>query len=112
MRAGETDCAETIENELLRDLGKTISKTLQHVANLDVDVFLVDGVPYILEMNARFGGGYPFSHLTGVNLPLAILQWVRDEPVNEELLTAKPGITAHKDIDLVVLDTTSLNAVL
>jgi len=104
MRAGETDCAETIENELLRDLGKTISKRLQHVANLDVDVFLVDDVPYILEMNARFGGGYPFSHLAGVNLPLAILQWVRDEPVNEELLTAKPGITAHKDIDLVVLN--------
>jgi len=104
MRAGETDCAETIENELLRNLGETISKTLHHVANLDADVFLVGDVPYILEMNARFGGGYPFSHLAGVNLPLAILQWVRDEPVNAELLTAKPGIIAHKDIDLVVLN--------
>ena len=104
MRAGETDCAETIENEPLKDLGESIGKKLCHISNLDVDVFLVEDIPYILEMNARFGGGYPFSHLAGVDLPLAIIKWVRGEYVNEKLLKARPGIIAHKDIGLVVLD--------
>ncbi len=109
MRAGETDCAETIENEPLQNLGEMIGKTLHHIANLDVDVFLVDDIPYVLEMNARFGGGYPFSHLAGVNLPLAIIKWIRGEPVKGDLLKAKPGIVAHKDIDLVVLCPTNFN---
>ena len=104
MRAGETDCAETIENEPLKDLGESIGKKLCHISNLDVDVFLVEDIPYILEMNALFGGGYPFSHLAGVDLPLAIIKWVRGEYVNEKLLKARPGIIAHKDIGLVVLD--------
>lgn len=104
MRAGETDCAKTIENKALQNLGETIGKTLHHIANLDVDVFLVDEIPYIIEMNARFGGGYPFSHLAGVDLPLAIIKWIRGEPVDEKMLKAKPGIMAHKDINLVVLD--------
>jgi carbamoyl-phosphate synthase large subunit len=105
MRAGETDCSETIENKTLNNLGERIGKTLRHLSNLDVDVFLVDDTPYILEMNARFGGGYPFSHMAGVNLPLAIIKWIRGEPVDENLLKAKTNIMAHKDIDLVVLDT-------
>ena len=103
MRAGETDCAETIENETLQNLGELIGNTLHHIANLDVDVFLVGDTPYILEMNARFGGGYSFSHMAGVNLPLTIIKWIRREPVKEDLLKAKPGILTHKDIDLVVL---------
>jgi carbamoyl-phosphate synthase large subunit len=109
MRAGETDCAETIENESLKNLGEMVGKTLHHIANLDVDVFLVDGIPYVLEMNARFGGGYPFSHLAGVNLPLAIIKWIRGEPVKGDLLKARPGIVAHKDIDLVILSPTNFN---
>ena len=80
MRAGETDCAETIENESLNNLGEIIGKTLRHISNLDMDVFLVDGTPYILEMNARFGGGYPFSHLAGVTLPLAIIKCILGQP--------------------------------
>ena len=28
-----------------------------------------------LEMNPRFGGGYPFSHTLGANFPLAIIEW-------------------------------------
>ena len=101
MRSGETDCAETIDSPELKALGKAISEKLHHVANLDMDVFVDNDKPFILEMNARFGGGYPFSHIAGVNLPLAIVKWLRSEEVDVSLLTERTGILAHKDIEIV-----------
>lgn len=80
-----------------------MSELLHHIGNLDVDVFLVNDTPYVLEMNARFGGGYPFSHMAGVNLPLAIVKWLLNESVDSQILTAKPGVLTHKDIALTIL---------
>ncbi len=101
MRSGETDCAETVDSPELKALGKTIGEKLHHVANLDMDVFVDNDKPFILEMNARFGGGYPFSHIAGVDLPLAIVKWLRSEEVDASLLTERTGILAHKDIGMV-----------
>ena len=55
----------------------------------------------VLELNARFGGGYPFSHLSGVNLPKAIVKWLKGEPLEQELVVKKPGILAQKDITMI-----------
>ena len=101
MRAGETDCAETVDDPGLQVVGRAVSEKLRHIANLDLDVFVAGGRPFILEMNARFGGGYPFSHMAGVNLPLAIVKWLRREDVDASLLTGLTGIIAHKDIEMV-----------
>lgn len=103
MRAGETDCAETVNDLDLIEMGKKISITLHHIANLDVDVFLKDGKAYILEMNARFGGGYPFSHMAGVDLPTAIVKWLRNEKVSSTMLEAEVGVCCQKDLNLVRL---------
>lgn len=109
MRSGETDCAEVVENNLLKNIGKRISEKLKHIGNLDVDVFLVDDKAYILEMNARFGGGYPFSHIAGVDLPKAIVSWINKEEVSKSLLTEKVGILAHKDIEIVKINDNKIN---
>ena len=76
---GETDVAVAEDVPALTQQGKKISLALRHRANLDVDCFLVEGTPYILEMNCRFGGIYPFSHLAGANVPSAIVSWLKDE---------------------------------
>ena len=65
---------------------------------MDCDVFLVEGVPYILEMNARFGGGYPFSHMGGCNLPKAIVDWAEGKTVDKSVISSKTGITGYKEI--------------
>lgn len=103
MRSGETDCAITVKNDDLKKLGAKLSDLLHHIGNLDVDVFVVDGIPFVLEMNARFGGGYPFSHMAGVNLPKAIVSWLMDENVEISLLTADENVMCQKDINLVYL---------
>ncbi len=98
MRSGETDAAVITENEKIKAVGEIISKKLRHPGNLDADIFLVDGVPYLLELNARFGGGYPFSHVAGVNMPLAIVKWLKGENVPSALITAKIGVMASKEL--------------
>ncbi len=100
MRAGETDIAETVELPEIYEASKRLAELSRHIGNVDMDVFMVDGKPYILEMNARFGGGYPFSHIAGCDLPSAIVNWCAGEPVDTATLTARPGITAYKELGL------------
>lgn len=103
MRSGETDTAITIENELLKKTGEKLSNTLHHIGNLDTDAFIVDGKVYVLEMNARFGGGYPFSHMAGVDLPKAIVTWLEGEEIDKEILIAQNSVISQKDIQIVRL---------
>ncbi len=101
MRSGETDCAITTHNECIEDLGLHVSNKLRHIGNLDVDVIVTDSGPYIIDMNARFGGGYPFSHVAGANVPRAIIRWLLHKEVPTEMISAEPGILAQKNIEIV-----------
>lgn len=74
MRAGETDKAQTVNNAEIRAIGMKLGENLHHIGNLDVDVFEKDGKYYVLELNPRFGGGFPFSYEAGVNFPKAIIE--------------------------------------
>lgn len=104
MRSGEMDIAELTSHERIELELKRLAKLTKHIANLDTDVFLVDDTPYILEMNARFGGGYPFSHIAGCNLPAAIVAWCKGEFVTQEQLTAQVGILCCKEIYMTKLN--------
>ncbi len=102
MRAGETDIAETVNIPSIKQIAEQIAEISRHIGNLDMDVFLTkDGVPMVMELNARFGGGYPFSHAAGCNLPLAILKWSNGESVDKKLLEAKLGVRAFKELVIV-----------
>ena len=88
MRAGETDKAVTRDIPKLREIGKKIGENLKHIGNLDVDIMQrANGDYCVLELNPRFGGGFPFSYEAGVNLPLAIIKWLRGEDVPKDILT-------------------------
>lgn len=82
MRSGETDIAKVIDDARLSELGKVLAKTLRHYGNLDVDILENQkGDLFVLELNARFGGGYPFSHLAGANFPAALTSMAKGELV-------------------------------
>lgn len=98
MRSGETDIAELVDEPIVKETLLKLGKVTKHIANMDCDVFLVDNKPYVLELNARFGGGYPFSHMGGCNLPQAIVNWAKDEEVPLEMISAKTGLTGFKEI--------------
>ena len=77
MRSGETDKAISIIDDRFTEIGKKISTNLKHIGNLDCDVFLVNDTPFVLELNPRFGGGYPFSHEAGVNVVSIYIEWLK-----------------------------------
>ena len=107
MRAGETDEAIILgekdpEYEVLSELGRSISKAFSHIGNMDVDVIMsMDNMrPYVIDMNARFGGGYPFSHLAGADLPKAYIEMAEGKPADKNLCSAKAGVHGYKDITM------------
>ena len=67
MRAGETDKAITVPPRLFEPVIERMAPALRHRGNLDCDFLERDGELYLLEMNPRFSGGYPFTHLAGAN---------------------------------------------
>jgi carbamoyl-phosphate synthase large subunit len=92
MRAGETDKALTVDLPEVREIGKIIGENLKHIGNLDVDIMQrANGDYCVLELNPRFGGGYPFSHEAGVNLPKAIIMWLKGEKVDPKILQPEYG---------------------
>jgi carbamoyl-phosphate synthase large subunit len=96
MRAGETDRAVTVESHEFDRLGATIGQQLGHVGNLDCDVFLAEDRLYALELNPRFGGGYPFSHVAGADLPAALIAWASGEVPDPRWLRVRFGVTSAK----------------
>lgn len=89
MRAGETDKAVTVDLPEVREIGRKIGSSLGHIGNLDVDIMQrADGAYCVLELNPRFGGGFPFSYEAGVNFPKVLIQWIKGE--NADLSVLKP----------------------
>lgn len=82
MRSGETERAIIQQEKAIVDLAEKIALNLKHIGNLDCDVFYDGNEAYLLEMNPRFGGGYPFSYAAGVDLPKAIVFWLKNKNIN------------------------------
>ena len=71
----------------VREMGRKIGEALEHIVNLDVDIMQSANGEYCMpELNLRFGGGFPFSYEAGVNMPKAIINWVKGEPVDPAIL--------------------------
>jgi len=96
MRAGETDRAITIKSETLEQIGRKLSSKLKHCGVLDCDVFIGDYGCCVLEMNPRFGGGYPFSHAAGANIPAALIAWAEGKSPNPKWFKLNPNTVSSK----------------
>lgn len=105
MRAGETDKAITVDLPIVREMGAAIGRNLKHIGNLDVDIMQrANGDYCVLELNPRFGGGYPFSYEAGVNMPFAIIKWLKGEGVDSSVLEPKYWKTFAKNDYLVEVE--------
>lgn len=92
MRSGETDKAVTVDLPEVREMGRKIGEALGHIGNLDVDIMQrADGTYCVLELNPRFGGGFPFSYEAGVNFPKALIQMIKGEEYDTKILVPEYG---------------------
>ena len=67
MRAGETDKSVSFKDEKLFALIERFVKDAGYNAQIDIDIFDVNGEYYISEVNPRFGGGYPHAFESGAD---------------------------------------------
>ncbi|MGE0088158.1 MAG: ATP-grasp domain-containing protein [Bacteroidales bacterium] len=101
MRAGETDKARLVNLPVVEDIGKLVGQKLKHIGNLDCDVMEMDGNYYFIEMNPRFGGGYPFTYMAGGNFPAVLIDWLLGNKLNMEHLKKNYGATFSKCDQLI-----------
>jgi carbamoyl-phosphate synthase large subunit len=102
-RAGEVDQAEICNTPSMMALGLRLGEALGkmgHVGPLDVDVIVNDDKPYILDINPRFGGGYPMSHLAGADFPRLLMQMIRKESPRSEIGQFRSGMITFKSYQI------------
>ena len=105
MRAGNTDRAVTVDEPDLDRLGATLGRELAHVGCLDADVMATeDGGWQVLDLNPRLGGGYPFSHLAGANLPAALVAWANGDGPDPAWFRSRAGVASARVDELAVLE--------
>lgn len=109
MRAGETDKAVSIKDEELLDLITDFIKKLGVVAQIDIDIFRVNGEFYISEVNPRFGGGYLIAYECGANFPKYIINninGIANEPnignYTEDMYMLRHDVVTMKHTDELI----------
>ena len=96
MRSGETDKAISVIDDRFNKIGEIISSNLKHIGILDCDIFVSNNEFYILELNPRFGGGYPFSHEAGINIAAIYIDWLFSEKDIKQHNKYKSGMLFSK----------------
>src|SRR5690606_30837564 len=96
MRSGETDKAISVINKDFSNIARIIAENTKHIGNMDCDFFVRNGEVYYLEMNPRFGGGYPFSHEAGINTPAIYISWLNGDSSIEKYNNFKEGLMFSK----------------
>jgi len=83
VRAGEVSKGVTVKDPRLVDLGRAVAEALPGAYGpLNIQCFMDDaGAIRIIEINARFGGGYPLAHRAGARFTDWLLDELEGKPV-------------------------------
>ena len=110
MRAGQTDRAVTVKDATLEELGRLIGEKLGHTGILDCDLFVSGRGCHVIDLNPRMGGGYPFSHVAGANLPAALIAWLNGEQADPRCFQIQPHLTVSRSDEYAVVGQQALSA--
>ena len=99
MRSGETDRSVLIENKNIYNFAKKILNIFKHTGNLDCDIIQdKNGKLFLIDINPRFGGGYPSTHLAGFNyLKYILTDGKYRMPKKYNKIIVSKGISVHKN---------------
>jgi carbamoyl-phosphate synthase large subunit len=111
MRAGETDKAVSTADAELIALGQKLAEKLPIFGPADVDVMVTDDGPKLLEINPRFGGGYPCSHQAGANFPAKLIAMCRNQRLTPDIGSCPAGVYMLKQYEIVFPSRKSLESI-
>ena len=96
MRAGETDKAMSIKDEKLFKLIARFVRESGYRAQIDIDIFKINGEYYFSEVNPRFGGGYPHAYECGMRTPQMIVNNLFGKENVPEIGAYRSGVAMMK----------------
>ena len=102
MRAGETDKAVSFKDEKLFALIEKFVKEAGFRGQIDIDLFEIDGVYYISEVNPRFGGGYPHAYECGCDHMKLIVNNLRGNANEKRIGSYEEGICMMKYNEVMI----------
>ena len=102
MRAGETDKAVSFKDKKLFSLIERFMSDTGYVAQVDIDIFEIDGEYYISEVNPRFGGGYPHAYESGCDHIKLILNNIQGIENSSDIGSYDEGIYMMKYNEVMI----------
>lgn len=99
IRNGETDICK-ISRQNISKLCKKISKLILHNFLIDIDLINMNKKFYILDINPRIGGGYPFTHIAGFDMIKYLLNQIYFKKIGTKLPSINKNNIFLKDIHI------------
>jgi carbamoyl-phosphate synthase large subunit len=97
MRSGETDKAVTVDPAPFAPVVARLGAALRATGTVDLDLIRDrDGVLRVIDVNPRFGGGYPFMHVAGADAPTFLLASALGLRPDPALLRYETGVGGAK----------------
>jgi carbamoyl-phosphate synthase large subunit len=99
-RLGETELAETFFDPDVAAFAEKLARVLSIRGPADIDLVIGQNSISVLDINPRFGGGYPVSHLAGVDFPGKIVRMLKGEKVTPSL-EWQTGVVMLKELRVI-----------
>lgn len=104
MRDGDPDVATTVSGDRFAPLMRQLGALLCPTGTMNVDFREnSEGEVQIIDINPRMGGGYPYCHRAGADMPSAIVRAVAGLDHNPELLNYDTGVTSARREEFSVI---------
>ena len=104
MRAGETDKSVSVKDKVLFDMIQNFVEKCGFCGMIDIDIFKINGIYYISEVNPRFGGGYPHAYECGVDMPSCVVRNLQGQENPIAIGDYREGICMMKYNEIAVVD--------
>lgn len=104
MRAGETDKSVSYKDDTLFEIIRDFAESCGFRGMIDIDIFEMDDVYYISEVNPRFGGGYPHAYACGVNMAETVIRNLEGQENEVRIGEYAEGICMMKYNEVMIRD--------
>lgn len=104
MRDGDPDVATTVSGDRFAPMMRELGSMLCPTGTMNVDFRENSaGEPHIIDINPRMGGGYPYCHRAGADMPSALIRAAAGLEHLPELLDYEIGVTSARREEFSVI---------
>jgi len=108
IRGGEVERAITIDDSLFREKVFKIAKNFKPFGAINIQCIVSKNEPYFIEINSRFGGGYPLSDKAGGNFPKLLINLSKGNKLPNQIGKYKKELIMSRYDKAIYQDITKL----